>query len=128
MARKLTDYVQFKLRVRRSLLLKIQREAEKKKHSANTEAVNRLEESFDHSEQARRDSAIIDMLVDNNQVSGALLRQIALEMTKAPNNFRSEADIKNFLTGIYFSAAGKGVQGMSKDGEISDDRTDGDER
>ena len=128
MARKPTDYVQFKLRVRRALLVKIQREAEKKKHSANTEAVNRLEESFDRSEQARRDSAIIDMLVDNNQVSGALLRQIALEMTKAPNNaFRSEADIKNFLTGIYFSAAGKEVQDMTKTGEIPDDQPEGDE-
>jgi hypothetical protein len=122
MAKKPTDVVQFKLRVRRSLLQKIQREAEKKKHSANTEAVNRLEESFDRSEQARRDSAIIDMLVDNNQVSGALLRQIALEMTKEPNAFRSEAEMKNFLTGIYFSAAGKEVQDMTKSGEIPDDQ------
>jgi hypothetical protein len=129
MARKPTDYVQFKLRVRRSLLLKIQREAEKKKHSANTEAVNRLEESFDRFEQARRDSAIIDMLVDNNQVRGALLRQIALEMTKAPNNaFRSEADAKNFLTSINFSAYGKEIQERIQSGEIPDDQPEGDER
>src|ERR1700722_19418824 len=118
MARKPTDYVQFKLRVRRSLLLKIQREAEKKKHSANTEAVNRLEESFDRSEQARRDSAIIDMLVDNDKVSGALLRQIAIKMTKEPNAFRSETDIKNFLTGLNFSAYGKEVQERIESGEI----------
>jgi hypothetical protein len=129
MAKKPTDYVQFKLRVRRALLVKIQREAEKKKHSANTEAVNRLEESFDRSEQARRDSAILDIMVDNKQVSGALLRQIALEMTKAPNNtFRSEADAKNFLTGINFSAYGKDVQEGIQSGEIPDDQPEGDER
>jgi hypothetical protein len=128
MANKPTDYVQFKLRVRRSLLIKIQREAEKKKHSANTEAVNRLEESFDRNEQARRDSAIIDMLVDNDQVRGALLRQIALEMTKTPNAFRSEADAKNFLTGINFSAYGKEIQERIESGEIPEDQPDGDER
>jgi hypothetical protein len=128
MAKKPTDYVQFKLRVRRSLLQKIQREAEKKKHSANTEAVNRLEESFDRHEQARRDSAIIDMLVNNDNVSSALLRQIALEMTKAPNGtFSSEADAKNFLTGINFSAYGKEIQERIESGEIPDDQPEGDE-
>jgi hypothetical protein len=128
MAKKSTDVLQFKLRVRRSLLLKIQREAEKNKHSANTEAVARLEESFARGEQGRRDSAIIDMLVDNKQVSGALLRQIALEMTKAPNAFRSEADIKTFLTSINFSAYGKEIQERIKSGEIPEDQPDGDER
>jgi hypothetical protein len=127
MARKPTDYVQFKLRVRRSLLLKIQREAEKKKHSANTEAVERLEESFVRNEQARRDSAIIDMLVDNDKVSSALLRQIALEMTKASNAFGSEADIKSFLTSINFSAYGKEIQECIKSEEFSDDQPEGDE-
>jgi hypothetical protein len=128
MAGKPTDYVQFKLRVRRALLVKIQREAEKKKHSANTEAVNRLQESFDLSEQAKRDSAIIDMLVDNDRVSGALLRQIAVEMTKAPNNaFRSEADARNFLTGINFSAYGKEIQERIKSGEIPEDQPEGDD-
>src|SRR5882672_1143466 len=97
MARKPTDYVQFKLRVRRSLLLKIQREAEKKKHSANTEAVARLEESFVRDEQGRRDSAIIDLLVDNDNLSSAALRHIATEIRKAPNPLRSGTDIKNLL-------------------------------
>src|SRR5882757_4843547 len=100
MARKPTDYVQFKLRVRRSLLLKIQREAEKRKQSANTEAVARLEESFARDDQARRDSAIIDMLVDNDQSSGTLLRQIA-------NALRRGVDMKNFVAGLDFSAYGK---------------------
>jgi hypothetical protein len=128
MARKPTDYVQFKLRVRRALLLKIQREAEKKKHSANTEAVARLEESFARSEQARRDSAIVDMLVNNDNVSSALLRQIALEMVKMPNSFRSDADIKTFLTGINFSAYGKEIQERIESGEIPQHQPEGDKR
>ena len=128
MARKPTDYVQFKLRVRRSLLLKIQREAEKKKHSANTEAVNRLEESFDRSEEARRDSAIIEMLVNNDNVSSAALRHIAIEMTKAPNPFRSAADLKSFLTSLNFSAYGKQIQERIESGEIPENQPEGDER
>jgi hypothetical protein len=120
--------VQFKLRVRRALLLKIQREAEKKKHSANTEAVARLEESFARSEQARRDSAIIDMLVNNDDVSSAALRYIAIEMTKTPEPFRSEADLKTFLTGLDFSAYGKEIQERIKSGEFSDDEPEGDKR
>ena len=128
MARKPTDYVQFKLRVRRSLLLKIQREAEKKKHSANTEAVARLEESFSRSEQARRDSAIIDMLVDNDDVSSAVLRQIAVAIMKAPYPLRSEADIKTLLTSINFLTAGREIHERIKSGEIPDDQPEGDER
>jgi hypothetical protein len=44
--RKETDFVQFKLRIREGLRRRIQREAEKKKISANAEAVERLEKSF----------------------------------------------------------------------------------
>ena len=127
MAKKSTDVLQFKLRVRRSLLLKIQREAEKKKHSANTEAVARLEESFDRSEQARRDSAIIDMLVNNDNVSSAWLRYIASEMMKAPEPFLSAADFKSFLTGLNFSAYGKEIQERIESREIPDDQPEGDE-
>jgi hypothetical protein len=107
MAKKPTDYVQFKLRVRRALLQKIQREAEKSKHSANTEAVNRLEQSFTLDRNSAVIDAIISMLIDDDSVSGAVLRQIALQMTKVPGAFHSEADIKNFLRGINFSAFGK---------------------
>jgi uncharacterized lipoprotein len=46
-ARKPTDYVQFKLRIRESLRRKIERAAEKKKHSANAEAVELIERAFD---------------------------------------------------------------------------------
>jgi hypothetical protein len=128
MARKPTDYVQFKLRVRRALLLKIQREAEKKKHSANTEAVARLEESFVRGDQARRDSAIIDMLVNNDNVSATGLRFIASEMMKVPELFRSAADFKSFLTSLDFSAYGKEIQERIESGEIPEDQREGDKR
>ena|SRR6478672_2015482 len=58
MARKATEYVQFKLRIRESLRRKIERAALKEAHSANAEAVKRLEHTFDeeeHWEQVQRD-------------------------------------------------------------------------
>jgi hypothetical protein len=45
-ARKPTEYVQFKLRIRESLRRKIERAALKGAHSANAEAVKRLEYTF----------------------------------------------------------------------------------
>jgi hypothetical protein len=51
MARKPTDYVQFKLRIREALRRKIERAAEKKKISTNAEAVERIEESFREEER-----------------------------------------------------------------------------
>ncbi|WOH55140.1 Arc family DNA-binding protein [Bradyrhizobium sp. BWC-3-1] len=50
MARKPTDYVQFKLRIRESLRRKIEKAAEKKATSANAEAVERIEHSFQQEE------------------------------------------------------------------------------
>jgi metal-dependent amidase/aminoacylase/carboxypeptidase family protein len=50
MARKPTDYVQFKLRIRESLRRKIERAAEKAAHSANAEAVRRIEHTFEEEE------------------------------------------------------------------------------
>ena len=128
MAKKPTDHVQFKIRIRRSLLLKIQREAEKKKHSANTEAVARLEESFARDEQARRDTAILNMIVDPDRMSSAFLRQIASELMKSSKSINSEADFKAFLTGIRFSAYGKEIEERIKSGEIPDDQPEGDDR
>jgi hypothetical protein len=58
-----TDYVQFKLRIRAPLVKKLQKEADKKKQSANNEAVQRLEESFARDESSRRDSQILEMML-----------------------------------------------------------------
>jgi hypothetical protein len=124
-AKKATDYVQFKLRIRRSLLLKLQREAEKKKQSANTEAVARLEDSFSRNEQARRDSAILDMLVDNDNVSSAVLRLVADKIKKAPKSFSNAADL---IASLNFSAYGKEIQERIESGEIPEDQPEGDER
>jgi hypothetical protein len=46
MARKPTEFVQFKLRIREALRRKIERAAEKKAISANAEAVERIEYAF----------------------------------------------------------------------------------
>lgn len=98
MARKPTDYLQFKLRIRESLRRKIERAAEKKAISANAEAVERLEQTFEqedlweqqhkemeehreeieaqerawHEEQAR-ERAIIDAALKNSEVLNVLV-------------------------------------------------------
>ena len=46
MARRPTEYVQFKLRIRESLRRKIEKAAELRDHSANAEAVWRIERTF----------------------------------------------------------------------------------
>jgi hypothetical protein len=51
MARKPTDYVQVKIRMREALRRKLEREAEKKKHSANNEALERIEWTFRQEEE-----------------------------------------------------------------------------
>jgi hypothetical protein len=51
MVRKPTEYVQFKLRIRESLRRKIEKAAEKKAQSANAEAVERIEQTFEEEER-----------------------------------------------------------------------------
>jgi hypothetical protein len=58
-----TDYVALKLRIRAPLVKKIQKEADRKKQSANSEAVERLEQSFALDESSRRDSDILNMML-----------------------------------------------------------------
>jgi hypothetical protein len=107
MAEKPTDYVQFKLRIRQSLLKKLRKEATKNGHSANNEAVERLEQSFAGPTQAMRDSAIIDMLVRNNDTSSKLLRDIADELAKHPDWDHYEAARKDLIGWLYIAAYGK---------------------
>jgi hypothetical protein len=107
MASKPTDYVQFKLRVRQSLVKRLQKEAGKKKHSANIEAVERLEQSFANEAQATRDAAIIDMLVRHNSVGSQLLRDIADEIAKHPDWSDSKAGRKDLIHWLNIAAHGK---------------------
>jgi hypothetical protein len=51
MARKSTDHVQFKLRIRESLRRKLERAAQKKAISTNAEAVERIEYTFEEEER-----------------------------------------------------------------------------
>jgi hypothetical protein len=60
-ARKPTDYVQFKLRIREALRRKIERAAALRDHSANAEAVWRIERTFEQDEaiaEAARDMEV----------------------------------------------------------------------
>jgi hypothetical protein len=61
--RKPTDYVQLKLRVRASLVKRLQKEADKKKQSANNEAVERLERTFAGEAQASRDTETLNLML-----------------------------------------------------------------
>jgi hypothetical protein len=67
MARKPTEYVQFKLRIRESLRRKIEKAAEKRAISANAEAVDRLEITFREEEASAwleaRDTKIVNLLI-----------------------------------------------------------------
>jgi len=104
-ARKKTDVIQLsKIRMREALRAKLARDAEKKGITLNAEIVDRLERSY---EQAARDAAIIDMLVRHDNVSGQLLRDIADQIAKHPDWSSSEAERKEMLQSIYFSAHGK---------------------
>jgi hypothetical protein len=121
MAKKSTAIVPTMLRMRGELRRRIEREAKKNGRSLNAEMVERLEQSFAMSEQSLRDSAIIDMLVDNNDVSSTLLRQIAHQLVaKKPSAFRDEADIKAFMSGMNFAAIAKELEERTRAGEIRD--------
>jgi hypothetical protein len=129
MAKKATAIVPTMLRMREELRKRLEREAKRNARSLNSEMVGRLEQSFTIDEQARsRDTAILDMLVNNDGINSVALRHIALEMMKAPNSFRSAADLKSFLTSLNFSAYGKEIQERIKSGEIPEDQPEGDER
>jgi len=98
MARKPTDYVQFKLRIRESLRRKIEREAEKKKISANAEAVERLQATFD---PQQRDTKILDMMVENQDDGAILLRTLARELGSNPHWAASAESRKAFADRMH---------------------------
>lgn len=87
MARKSTEFVQFKLRVREGLRVKIEREAKKKDQSANNEAVERLERSFDLSKQENRDAAVVDFLANGDGSAVDWFRWLAFQcQVRAPKD------------------------------------------
>ena len=58
-----TDYVALKLRIRAPLVKKLQKEADKKKISTNSEAVARLEQSFSGDAEEMRDTQTLDLML-----------------------------------------------------------------
>lgn len=91
MARKATEYVQFKLRIREGLRARLEREADKKEHSTNHEAVLRLEQSFVRDEHRNRershiekDAEVLNLMIGNNEAAADALRSIVFEMQSHP--------------------------------------------
>jgi Arc-like DNA binding dprotein len=89
MVRKAAEFVQFKLRVSEKMRRDIEREAKKNHRSANAEAVERLEKSFETSAVRPADSVLrtdspawdtfITMMIGGNE-SADFLRWLALQM------------------------------------------------
>jgi hypothetical protein len=117
MARQPTEFVQFKLRLRQPLLKKIQKEAAKKKVSANVEAVERLEQSFESDPHRSRDGAIIDMLVRSDEASAQLLSDLYDGIAKHPDWSNDEAGRKYLLGWLAYAIHGKTPQGEPQPGD-----------
>jgi Arc-like DNA binding domain len=117
MAKKPVEHVQFKLRVQQSLLKRLQKESAKKGHSANSEAVERLEQSFGKDTRAERDRAVIGMLVAHDGVNSSMLRDIADEIAKHPDWNHDEAARKDLVGWLYITAHGKEPQGEPQPGD-----------
>ncbi len=108
MARKPTEFVQFKLRIREGVRRDIEREAKRKAHSTNQEAVLRLEQSFE--EDARRaseklhierDAEVLNLLVGRNQAAADLLRNIVFELQSNPKWDEKKATRKKMADHIH---------------------------
>jgi len=110
MARQPTEFVQFKLRLRQPLLKKLQREATKRKVSANVEAVDRLEQSFESEPRQSRDSAIIDMLVRSDKVSAEVLDDVYDQIAKHTDWSDDENGRKYLLGWLAYAIHGKRPQ------------------
>jgi hypothetical protein len=119
MARKATEFVQFKLRIREGLRRKIESAAEKKDISANAEAVERLENSFDSetrrnemrelasqfnkfiAESAELDRKTLKMMAGDKDENAMLLRILARELSGNPNWTASFESKKAFADRIH---------------------------
>jgi hypothetical protein len=117
MTKKPTEYLQFKLQVRQPLLKKLQKEAAKKGHSANIEAVERLEQSFEKDTRAESDRAVIGMLMEHDGLTSSILRDIADKIATHPDWDHDEASRKDLVGWLYITAHGKEPQGEPQPGD-----------
>jgi hypothetical protein len=85
--RKKTDVVQLsKIRMREALRAKLARDAEKKGVTLNAEIVDRLEQSYANEAKELRDSEIVDILVDRDELKGKMIRRWAIDLVKHPSS------------------------------------------
>jgi hypothetical protein len=106
--RKKSDVVQLsKIRMKEALRAQLARDADRKGVTLNGEIVDRLERSYAKDSQAARDSAIIDMLVRNDDASAKLLRAIADEIAKHPDWSDDEAQREDLIKWLAYAIHGK---------------------
>jgi hypothetical protein len=117
MAKKSTAIVPTMLRIREDLRKRLEREAKKRDHSLNAEMAERLEKSFADEAQATRDSAIVDLLTNHNDISGKLLRDIASQIAKHPDWPETESNRTRFLLWLATAIHGKEPQGEPQPGD-----------
>ena len=89
MAKKATEFVQFKLRIRESVRRKIEREARSSGASANATAVALLENALQEEDLAVHNDKLLDLLVGGTAAGAVLLRFMMFELQKNPTWDRS---------------------------------------
>jgi hypothetical protein len=100
-AKKPTEFTQFKLRIREGLRREIEKAAKKKGRSANSEAVARLEKSFEADAVGHWNAFMAAMV--GGEKNSDLLQWLATKMSREWNWDNAEArermieDIKNEL-------------------------------
>lgn len=95
MARKPTDYVQVKVRMREALRRKLEKAAEKKAISTNAEAIERIEYTFD--EEERWEAAVKDMEERQGELDAAQ-REYYEEQAKHEAEFKMALRDSRLLT------------------------------
>jgi hypothetical protein len=101
-AKKSTAIVPTMLRIREDLRKRLEREAKKKDHSLNAEMVERLEQSFVDDAQNQRDLAIIKMMMESDDISVDLMRNIVRELWKRRSWADADVDPKDNEIGLNF--------------------------
>ena len=93
MARKPSDVLQYKLRIRESLRRRIEKAAEKNQTSANQEMVNRLARSFDQEKLHEIDTVAVGIKASFLRVEGMVARITFLhDLLKAASELVSQIE------------------------------------
>jgi len=90
------------LRIREDLRKRLEREAKKRDHSLNAEMVERLEQSFVDDAQNERELAIVKMMMESDDISVDLMRNIVRELWKRRSWADADVDPEDNEIGLNF--------------------------